>query len=98
MFQAAGLREMTACPLAGASRQNTKQTELANVIIMKKYILIAAAIVASVGFALATNSLQKVEDHSKCEAGFKCTSCSGTGWRGQIKCVFCKGSGANSSY
>ncbi len=66
---------------------------------MKKYILIAAAaIVASVGFTFATNSLHRIEDDSKCESGMKCSSCNGTGWKGQFKCFLCKGTGANSSY
>lgn len=68
---------------------------------MKKFILIAAAaIVASVGVSYAANSMLKVEDHSKCGIGQKCTHCSGTGWRqgSSQKCTWCNGSGADSSY
>lgn len=65
---------------------------------MKKYVIIAAAaIVASFGITYASNSLRNIEDSSKCES-FKCTHCNGTGWQGNVKCFFCKGSGANGSY
>lgn len=66
---------------------------------MKKYIIIAAAaIVASVGVTYAANTLLDVKGHSKCESGFKCNSCNGTGWKGNLKCFMCKGSGGSSSY
>ena len=83
--------------LSGAAGLTT--TKQATRIIIKKYILIAAAaIVASVGVGYASNSLKKVEDHSKCGVGHKCTFCNGTGWSGNFKCTLCKGTGANSSY
>ena len=76
-----------------------KQPNHKNKNTMKKYILIAAAaIVASVSVTYAANSLRDMKDHSKCESGFKCSSCNGTGWKGNFKCFSCKGSGANSEY
>lgn len=66
---------------------------------MKKLILITAAvIVTTLGAGYAANSLHNIADHSKCEAGNKCSFCSGTGWKGDFKCFYCKGTGANSSY
>jgi hypothetical protein len=66
---------------------------------MKKYIIIAtAAIIASVGVTYAANSLLDVKDRSKCETGHKCSTCNGTGWYGNSKCLSCKGTGASSSY
>lgn len=65
---------------------------------MKKFIIIAAAaIVAFVSVTFAANSLSNMTDHSKCDS-FKCSSCNGTGWTGQIRCYMCKGTGANGSY
>ena len=68
---------------------------------MKKYVIItAAAIVASLGVTYAANSLRNLEDQSKCENGYKCVSCHGTGWQpnSSVKCYTCKGTGANGSY
>ena len=65
---------------------------------MKKIILIATAIVATVGMGYAANSLQKVADHSKCDGTTKCITCKGTGWSGQFKCSACKGTGSFNSY
>jgi hypothetical protein len=68
---------------------------------MKKYIIIAAAaIIASVGVTYAANSLRNLEDHSKCETGYKCYSCDGTGWQknSNNKCNQCKGTGSSNSY
>ncbi len=66
---------------------------------MKKLLLVTAAIVATLGVSYAANSLRDVKEQSKCESGFKCNSCNGTGWSQQgFKCFSCKGSGANSSY
>ncbi len=66
---------------------------------MKKYIIIAAAaIIASVGVTYAANSLRNLEDHSKCESGFRCSSCGGSGFNGNSNCFICKGTGRNSSY
>jgi hypothetical protein len=67
--------------------------------IMKKYIIIAAAaIVASIGGTYAANSLRNLEDHSKCETGYKCTGCNGTGFKGNFNCYLCKGTGRSNSY
>ena len=65
---------------------------------MKKIILIATAIVATVGMGYAANSLQKVADQSKCGGSTKCSVCKGTGWSGQFKCSACKGTGSFNSY
>ena len=65
---------------------------------MKKMIIIAAAILASVGGGYAANSIHKAAERTKCESGFKCTVCNGTGWQGNFKCAMCKGTGANSEY
>lgn len=67
---------------------------------MKKIVLIAtAAIVASVGATYAANSMLNIREHSKCESGYKCYFCKGTGWgSNNMKCIHCKGTGANSSY
>jgi hypothetical protein len=68
---------------------------------MRKHILIiAAAIVTTLGVGFAANSIHKIADHSKCEAGMKCTFCDGTGWQKgtSFKCSLCKGTGSNNSY
>lgn len=68
-------------------------------IIMKKYIVLAALVLAtSVGVGYAANALHRAEDHSKCETGYKCNLCNGTGWNGQFKCHMCKGTGTAGSY
>jgi hypothetical protein len=65
---------------------------------MKKIILIATAIVATIGMGYAANSLQKVAGQSKCNGTTKCFVCKGTGWNGEFKCSHCKGSGSSNSY
>ena len=66
---------------------------------MKKHFLIAAAVIAAtVGLGYAASSMRNLEERSKCESGFKCTVCNGTGWQGNFKCSMCRGTGANSSY
>jgi hypothetical protein len=68
---------------------------------MKKFLLItSAAIVATVGVTYAANSMLKLGENSKCEAGLKCSICGGTGWTkgSSHKCAICNGTGANSNY
>lgn len=65
---------------------------------MKKLLIIAAAIVSVTSIGYAANALLKVEDHSKCGSGFRCTICNGSGFQGNVNCIHCKGSGRNSSY
>ena len=65
---------------------------------MKKLLLITAAIVSTLGVGYAANTLLKVEDHSKCGMGHKCSFCNGSGFNGNFNCFHCKGSGRNSSY
>jgi DnaJ-class molecular chaperone len=65
---------------------------------MKKLLLITAAIVATLGVSYAANSFRDVKDASKCETGMKCSFCGGTGFKGNVNCFACKGSGRNGSY
>jgi DnaJ-class molecular chaperone len=68
---------------------------------MKKYLLITvAAIACTIGVNQAASALRDVEDHSKCENGFKCAHCDGTGFKkgANVQCFMCKGTGKNSSY
>lgn len=91
-FQPAG-------PLEGACRSNrpgfpgtTKTKHKTNIIMKKKLIIAAAAIVASVSVTYAANTIRDLEDHLRREL-FKCTQCNGTGWKGQSKCQWCGGDG-----
>ncbi len=66
---------------------------------MKKFILIAVAIVSVTSISYAASAFHKMTERTKCEAGYKCFSCKGSGWGpDNRKCVHCKGTGANSSY
>ena len=66
---------------------------------MKKIVLVALAVsLTAIGGSYALNVLKDIEEHSKCEAGYKCSFCKGTGWSGERKCIHCSGTGANSSY
>jgi hypothetical protein len=65
---------------------------------MKKVMLIAAAVLSAASLSYAANALTKMEENHKCEAGFKCSFCNGTGWQGNFKCFQCKGTGSNSEY
>lgn len=66
----------------------------------KTIVIVLAGIIASVGITFASHSLslRNVVEETKCEAGFKCFVCKGSGWNGQVKCIHCNGTGANSSY
>lgn len=84
--------------LLPARKIRTNKTKHKTDKTMKKYIIIAAAaIVASVGITYAANSLRSVEDHSKCE-NYRCSSCKGSGFHGNVACYTCKGTGKQGSY
>ncbi len=83
------------------SRTHKNKTKSKSITIMRKHILIiAAAIVTTLGVGYAANSMRKIADHSKCEAGLKCAYCDGTGWQKgtSFKCPTCKGTGTSNSY
>ncbi|MEI8311054.1 MAG: hypothetical protein WCH98_09885 [Verrucomicrobiota bacterium] len=54
---------------------------------MKKMIIVAVTCAALVGGAVAVYA-----------AGFRCTSCNGTGFKGNSSCFICKGTGRNYDY
>lgn len=83
-------------PPRPARRKSEKTTKN----IMKKFAIIAiAVVVSSVGLTFAANSLRNVEDHSKCGSGYRCHFCNGSGFGlDNRSCIHCKGSGRNSSY
>ena len=66
--------------VAGSITRDARKYETNNnaKIIMKKITLTVLAIAFTAGAAYA---------------GYKCTQCNGTGWKGQFKCFTCGGDG-----
>ena len=95
-----GGRNEDDCQRHPARNAGNQKSENKNHNIMKKFAIIAiAVVVSSVGLTFAASSLRNVEDHSKCETGFRCHFCNGSGFGlDNRNCIHCKGSGRNSSY
>ena len=72
---------------------------------MKKLLTITClCALAGAGIAFASvkpETKSPINGIEKCECGFRCSSCKGTGFsngNGNTTCFFCKGTGRNNSY
>ena len=62
---------------------------------------LVAVCVTVAGFAIGTSPTVQAAVDTKsldCNCGMRCSFCGGTGFKGNFNCVYCKGTGRNSSY